>query len=412
MFHNEKIAEATGTISQRFLMLIQAMSGIRGLTSIAINEFEETDLLDKALAVLIQNIDFERSSIFLLNNDNELYCAAGMDWDDRMQKSTTGKKDSHIFKLGQGILGRAAETKKIYYCQNCLQDENYLSFINSQVGKNVGSIICIPLLIGEELLGVLNVSHPESFFFHPWQEHVLSIHANIIAQMLYNHRLMKDMATQVNSRTQELQNSLEETETLKTKYQALSVIDDLTQIYNRRYFFSEVPSALARAIRYKQPLSVLFIDLDYFKSINDNYGHEVGDDVLKDVAFVLSNQSRKGDILARMGGEEFAMVIPNTDIDGIQLLAERTKESVSGLKWTRQGESFGVTLSMGISEFKSPGNLDQSSLTHINEIVHILVREADQALYHSKNTGRDKITLYRNLPTEPSKPLKINNRLI
>ena len=113
-------------------------------------------------------------------------------------------------------------------------------------------------MVGEELLGVLNVFHPEPHFFHPWQEHVISIHADIMAQLLYNHRLMKDMSTQVSNRTKELQLSLDETESLKSKYQALPVIDDLTEIYNRRYFFSEVPSALARALRHKQPLSLLY----------------------------------------------------------------------------------------------------------------------------------------------------------
>ena len=177
----------------------------------------------------------------------------------------------------------------------------------------------------------------------------------------------------------------------------MSVIDDLTQIYNRRYFFSEVPAALARALRYNQSFSILFIDLDYFKLVNDTYGHEVGDKVLKDVASVLSRQMRKGDILARMGGEEFALVVPNTDIDGIQLLAQRIKDSISRHSWEHRGQSFSITLSIGISELHCPENNGHSYLSYINEITHVLVKEADQALYHCKKTGRDKITFYRDL---------------
>jgi diguanylate cyclase (GGDEF)-like protein len=404
MILENKLIDASETISQRFLMLVQAMSGIRALTSISINDLQEQDLLDEALDVLIQNLDFERCSVFLLNNNEELYCATGKDWKDRDNTlEVKERKLSHTFKLGQGIIGQAAKNRQIYHCKNCKQDKNYLSIIHTQVDTNVGSLICVPIITSDELLGVLNISHPEPFFFHPWQEHVICIHANILAQLLYNHRLVEDMTTQVNNRTKELQFSLEETETLKSKYQTLSVIDDLTQIYNRRYFFSEVPAALARALRYNQSINILFIDIDYFKSVNDSYGHEVGDKVLKDVASVLSRQLRKGDILARMGGEEFALVVPNTDVDGIQLLAQRIKGSISRQSWEHQGQSFSITMSIGISELRCPENHGHSYLNHINEITHVLIREADQALYHCKETGRDKITFYRDLKDPQSR---------
>ena len=393
----DKFADASDTINQRFLMLIQALSGIRGLTSITVNQPEEQKLLQKVLDVLNQNLDFECCSIFLLSNNEELCCIAGKNWKDVDNELKDKKRHSHSFKIGQGIIGQAAKNRKIYHCRNCRKDKNFLSIIDPRVDGNIGSLICTPIIMGDELLGVLNISHPEPLFFHPWQEHVISIHANILAQMLYNHRLMKDMATQVSNRTKELEQSLEETETLKSKYQALSVIDDLTQIYNRRYFFSEVASALARALRYQQPLSLMFIDLDDFKSINDSYGHENGARVLRDVAAVLSKQSRKGDILARVGGEEFALAVPNTKIESIQLLAQRIKNSVSRIIWDHEDQSFGITLSIGISEFKHPLDNAQSYLSHIDEFVRVLVRQADEALYHSKNNGRDKITFYRDM---------------
>lgn len=397
MLSEDKIAETTGTISQRFLLLVQAMSGIRGLTSINMNDLEEQDLMDKALDVLTQNLDFERCSIFLLNDNNELCCVAGKDWTDRENRLTPVERYSHNFKLGEGIVGQAAKSQQIYHCKNCKQDKNYLSIVHPQIEKNIGSLICVPIMTGSELLGVLNISHPDPFFFHPWHEQVICIHTDILAQMLYNYRLVQDMATQVSNRTKELQLSLQETETLKSKYQALSVIDDLTQIYNRRYFFTEVPSALARALRYRQSLSLMFVDLDHFKTINDTYGHEVGDKVLRDVASILARQSRKGDILARMGGEEFALVVPNSDINGIQLLATRIKESLSCSSWEHEGRSFGVTLSIGISELRLPEDNDQSYLHQINEIVQLLMRQADQALYHCKKAGRDKIIFHRDL---------------
>ncbi len=377
-------------------MLVQALSGIRGLTTLTMNKSDELDLLEDVLAVIKDNLDVECCSIFLLK-DNKLTCVAFKNEESHREYSTPDTPLGHVFKIGEGIVGKAVVNKKLYHCRDCKADENYLAIINPQTENNSGSMICMPIMIGEELLGVLNLSHPEPYFFHQWQEHVVSIHANILAQMLYNHRLVKDMTTQVSNRTRELQISLAETESLKSKYKALSIIDDLTQINNRRYFFSEVPSALARSLRHGQPLSLLFIDLDHFKIINDTYGHENGDHVLKDVAEVLSQQSRKGDILSRMGGEEFALAVPNTELEGIQNLARRIKDAVSELRWTYEDVTFGITLSMGISQLKLVAASNHTSLNYVNDIVHVLVREADDALYQSKSNGRNQITFYHNL---------------
>ncbi len=381
-------------------MLVQALSGIRGLSSLDINTIDEQDLLNKTLSTLNQNLDFESCSIFLLQNNDELHCLAGIGQGDKENSVMDNDEETHTFKLGQGIIGQAAITRQLYHCKDCKQDKNYLPILHSPKHNNIGSIICVPIITGGELLGVLNVSHPQPFFFHSWQEHVFSIHADIFAQMLHNQRLMKDMVAQVNNRTKELQHSLEETKILKSKYQALSFIDDLTQIYNRRYFFSEVPAALARALRYQQSLSIFFIDLDNFKSINDHYGHEVGDVVLKNIAAILSKQLRKGDILARIGGEEFALAVPNTDNDGVRLIAERIKESVAQHNWGQIQPSLNITLSIGITNLQNFETVDPSTLAHVSEILRILVREADQALYYCKKNGRDMISFYQDLHNE------------
>ena len=394
-----QLNQANEDLGKGFMMLLQALSGIRGLTDIDANSKNEQDLLRSVLEVMTQNLDFERCSVFLQNGNEELYCVAGYVWEDRVSRNPVPHRESHLFKVGEGIIGRVAETRLTYHCRNCRQDRNYLSIIDANNDKNAGSLICAPIVSGDNFFGVINVSHPDADFFHPWQEHVLGIHANILAFMICNHRLVKDMETQVKNRTRELQKSLHETEILKTKYQALSIVDDLTRINNRRYFFKEVPTALARAMRYNESLSLLFIDIDHFKSVNDTHGHEQGDEVLKDVAAVLAKESRKEDILARMGGEEFAIAVPNTDSDGVQLLARRIKEAVANLEWEIDGKSFGITLSIGISTIKPPSKVGEIPMDRISEIVHVLVREADQALYHCKNVGRDKITFFRDLKT-------------
>lgn len=108
----DKFADASDTINQRFLMLIQALSGIRGLTSITVNQPEEQKLLQKVLDVLNQNLDFECCSIFLLSNNEELCCIAGKNWKDVDNELKDKKRHSHSFKIGQGIIGQAAKTGK------------------------------------------------------------------------------------------------------------------------------------------------------------------------------------------------------------------------------------------------------------------------------------------------------------
>lgn len=388
---------AAENLGHSFMLLLQALSGIRGMTEVSIQDKDESVLLDDVLDVMAENLDFERCSIFLQNEDANLTCVAGTVWEDRVMKKPPLKHQSHVFRPGEGILGLVAQNRQTYHCVNCRLDKNYISIIDARNDKNAGSLICAPVLFGDIFLGVLNVSHPEPNFFHPWQEHIISLHAHILAQMIQNLRLVKDMESEVKLRTRELQDSLRETEVLKKKYEALSVVDDLTQIYNRRYFFNEVPAALSRAMRYNQALSLMFIDLDYFKSINDNYGHDVGDRVLQDVAAVLAQQSRKGDILARMGGEEFAIAVTNIGNNGIKLLAQRIKKAIADMSWTYDDSTFGVTLSMGISTINPPADNREIPLDRINETIQSLIREADQALYHSKNIGRDKITFFKDL---------------
>ena len=114
----------------------------------------------------------------------------------------------------------------------------------------------------------------------------------------------------------------------------MSIIDPLTKLYNRRFFYTEVTSGLARAKRYSQPFSLLLMDLDHFKKVNDTHGHECGDKVLIAVAEILSRFTREGDTLARYGGEEFIMALPETDTAGAIKLAERIEQRLP-LCWQR-----------------------------------------------------------------------------
>jgi len=383
----EALLDSSEVLSQRFLMLIQAVSGIRALTSMEIADMEEQELHDRLLCVLMENLDLDRCSIFL-REDDRLHCVAGKDWDEFMHQSRQGsKQQSHIFRIGEGIIGKAAAAGRVYHCKNCRQDNDYLPIIHPDSKYNSGSLISAPIMVGRELLGVLNISHPEPNFFHGWQEHIAAIHANILAQMLCSHRLMRKMRQEVEKRTRELQAALHEAETLKNEFRELSLVDELTHLHNRRFFTTEAPRALSHCLRYTEPLSLLLMDLDNFKTINDTYGHDAGDQVLKDVARVLGDETRTGDIVARLGGEEFVFVLPGTGAQGARVFAERLRKKVAGLVWFLDNSEIQVTISIGISDLDGRAG-------DLQDLVHLLLEEADQALYSCKDKGKNQVVIY------------------
>ncbi len=161
--------------------------------------------------------------------------------------------------------------------------------------------------------------------------------------------------------------------------------DPLTGLYNRRHLEDRLGSELAAAQRHGRPLSLLMVDVDHFKNINDQFGHLAGDEALKMVAFVLRGAVRKEDVLARYGGEEFVVVARETGMDGAQTLGERIRRAVEKSRCAWQGQdlgvtvSIGVTVSVGLSEFVS-GRTERE-----------LLEAADRALYLAKQAGRNRV---------------------
>jgi diguanylate cyclase (GGDEF)-like protein len=173
------------------------------------------------------------------------------------------------------------------------------------------------------------------------------------------------------------------------KLMELATIDDLTQLYNRRYFFERFNQEMERAKRYQRPLSCIILDIDYFKQVNDTYGHLAGDQVLIDIAQILRNNCRQSDLAGRYGGEELIIFLPETDSPGALIIAERIREMIEQHQTVDgRGEIIQVTVSMGVVSLTGPelGKMDKNER---------IVQYADDALLRAKKDGRNRIEIYQ-----------------
>jgi len=166
----------------------------------------------------------------------------------------------------------------------------------------------------------------------------------------------------------------------QTRY--LSVTDPLTGLYNRRHFEDNLEREFLRASRYKNNLSFAIIDVDFFKKVNDTYGHSAGDYILKEVAYLILQGFRKTDMVFRYGGEEFAVIITETPVETAVIPLERLRKSIEEYPFNYDGQNIKVTISIGVSEINEK-----------TQTVHQLFEAADKALYKAKENGRNQIQI-------------------
>jgi len=158
----------------------------------------------------------------------------------------------------------------------------------------------------------------------------------------------------------------------------LSLTDPLTGLNNRRSFDIAAQQNVRLAIRHRRPLSVLMLDIDYFKKVNDTYGHGAGDRVLVQLARVCRESIRSTDLLARFGGEEFCLLFPETGAEAARVLAESLRKAIAAVTLKAEGQTFSITVSIGISECSGEG-----------DSLEDLLKCSDQALYRAKQAGRN-----------------------
>jgi diguanylate cyclase (GGDEF)-like protein len=263
------------------------------------------------------------------------------------------------FKLNEGISGECARTKTTNYVPDLKIDKRYLSY--KKTLTVFGSMLSIPLITHNKLCGVLNLHKDKINKFTADEIALSEAVASQAALAIENAQLYK-LATE------------------------LSITDELTGLANRRHFQDIFNREFAQTQRYSSSLSLIMIDIDYFKKYNDYHGHLQGDVVLKKVATCLLRNTRGIDLVCRFGGEEFIILLPKTTTHGAMIAAEKLRGVVETELFSGEAESQPggkLTLSLGVSSF--PG--DTADFNHLLEL-------ADQALYEAKKQGRNRVLAY------------------
>lgn len=173
--------------------------------------------------------------------------------------------------------------------------------------------------------------------------------------------------------------------------------DGLTSAYNRRYFDEQLKNEIARCVRKKSDLVFLFIDIDFFKQVNDKYGHQAGDAVLVKLVNLMREQVRSSDIVARYGGEEFAIILPDTGLQIANGVAERIRRKVESQNLVFNNVTLNITVSIGmasLSQIKYQTGSGSKGLAYLpDDLDQLLLKKADEALYQAKQAGRNRVVI-------------------
>lgn len=257
---------------------------------------------------------------------------------------------------------KALETRKAVVVNDISSDPLMQPVAGNLSGLNLKSMIVVPIIKKESVIGTLFLGM------------ATSLQAGI------SERVFKLCHLVANISANALENAIlfESVQTAKEFFEEMAIRDGLTRLYNHRHFYDRLGKEFSRTKRYKEPLSLIFFDIDDFKVVNDIYGHMLGDEVLKQIGRMIREVARTSDIPARYGGEEFAILLPNTPVDGALSMAQRLSAVISEYRFAGLGEEQ-VTISTGVATYTG-SNLDRPDQ---------LVEFADQSMYHAKSQGKN-----------------------
>jgi len=324
---------------------IQDLHTIYEVSTVIAGTLDTEELFRVLSERVMKTLGLNDFCILLYNPDTRmLTCRAGLGTAADLSRESQATP-------GSGVTSRVFETGEPVYIPDVRSSNEFLSSGGSRT--NVRSFLCVPLLSKGKAIGVLNVYHPEPNAFDAESLATMRVLASYLAIAIENAELFHFVKT-------------------------LAEKDSLTLLYNHGAFHEKLQVEMERAARYGRALSVIMLDLDCFKEINDAHGHLVGDRILLMTAGVLCAHLRKSDIPARYGGDEFAVILPETDLAAASTIAGRIAAGVSDVRMdTGKGEEIHFTASIGYAACL-PDSKERDSILNV----------ADRLMYESKRRGR------------------------
>jgi len=257
------------------------------------------------------------------------------------------------FAPGEGVAGRVFESQRMLL-DNAPSEPDFKPY-PGETGSAIHNIMCLPLMVEKRSIGVMNIVNKRGSGFGD-------------ADVAFAGTMASQIALTIE----------------KTRLYELSITDGLTKLFVHRYFQIVMDNELKRAKRYGSCVSLILMDIDHFKKFNDTYGHQMGDRVLSLTALILREAVRSIDVPCRYGGEEFAVVLPETDAQNTYSVAERIRKAVEAYDFpSLEGGILKVTVSLGIASFPEHGTEKAD-----------LIKRSDEAMYWSKESGRNRVTVW------------------
>lgn len=353
---SDELGELAGTFNLMAQAIGEKTSRIAALNDVAIRITSMQslrDLMDEIMRQGMQLTGAQAAGIAFYNQ-------ATVRFDEWITQGLSSQFIKNIRFLPAGVAEMTFESGRPLQSDDRLRTEHRLDPLFQQEG--IRSFVCLPLTSHANRLGVICFFRKDLDCFQPDEIEILTTFSHLAAGAIENARLQE-------------------------KTLNLAVTDKLTGLRNRRYFDQRLVEEIHHAAQQETPLSLLMLDIDDFKRVNDVHGHVAGDRVLQALSHALSGQLWQVDIAARYGGEEFAVILPQTDFSAARKVAERIRDNVAKLSVSLpEGGQLGITVSIGVACYPRCGETAES-----------LVEHADQALYTAKREGKNRICLYREI---------------
>jgi len=322
---------------------LQQLNTLIEMTGVINSSLDTSVIRKKVIEAATKLLDTEAGSLLLLDQKTEeLFFEVALGEKGEKLKSIRLPK-------GIGIAGWVAQQGEPVITNDISLDPRFFKGADEISGFTTRNMVCVPVRTKERIIGVLQAINKNNGRFEYDDMVILYALANQVATAIENAQLYQE-----------------------------SITDSLTGLFHHKYFELRLKEELDRSKRYKYPLTLAMIDIDFFKKINDTYGHLAGDKILEGIAMLLKEKTRLSDIIARYGGEEFAVILPHISYKNALTVSERLRRAVENTDF----QGIKVTISIGIGYF----NGDDIDFDYKE-----LISMTDKALYQAKNSGRNKV---------------------